>query len=235
MKLVRMLSMAGFVLLGATWAQADTVPGHFDVNLDNPGTPDVGGWLDSQGNPSSFQTTVYSTYLSRNFLSGFQQNSFNCQSEDSEWESGWNWWGWNSWDFSNFRDSNNGCDNDPYILVTQGQHSNGIPSSFSANGTGGGTLDFLNDTGSPITAILLTVSNFQPGMYYCDYVPGLAYEFDHCGFGTDRNGDLEILFWDNPGDSVPSVPEPTLAILLLIALSGMAAGRWIRSRRATAA
>ena len=233
MKLVRMLSMAGFVLLGATWVQADTVPGHFEINLNNPGQTDLGGWI-SNGTPSSFETTVYSTTQSG---AGFQQGSFNCQSEDSEWQNGWNWWGWNSWDFSNFRDSNNGCDNDPYILVTQGQHSNGIPSSFSADGNGGnapGTLDFFNDTGHPIDAILLTVSNFQPGMYYCDYVPGLAYEFDHCGFSTDRNGDLEILFWDNPGDSVPAVPEPTLGVLLLIALSAMVATRRIRSRRAAA-
>ncbi|HUA17466.1 MAG TPA: hypothetical protein VMB25_01895 [Bryobacteraceae bacterium] len=215
MKLVRLLPLAGFVLLGATWLQADTVePGHFTIDLNNPGETDQGGWVPDQ----VFNDEVNPDVNTSDFVSQGQSTSVSCQQWDNWW---WDWW-------HQYINMNQCEDWDPYILVNPGGHSDPFPSSFMADANGGGIQDFYNGTGSPITSILFTIANFQPGTYVCG-----GTLFDNCGIAMDGTT-LEILYWDNPGDFVPSVPEPSLGIVLLVAFCALAGGRKILARKAAA-
>jgi hypothetical protein len=148
--------VAGFALLGAAWARADSIPipGHFTINLNDLGQTDKGGW----GANNFFSDTV-STVVGH---PGFKRGSFNhCHGEVEE---------------------EVGCD-DPYISINKGGHSRPFGHTFHADQNGGGILDFL-DVGPPITDILIT-TNFIFGdtvdTYVCD-----SDIFMFCGFKNDN-------------------------------------------------
>ncbi len=137
MKWFRLLCVAGIALLGASWAKADTIPGHFFIDLNNffSLTNDVGGW----GAGNGFTDVVNTVTSTR----GFTQGSFCPQNEQGN------------------------CDEDPYIFVGAGGHSSPFGTSFSADANGGGILDYFNGGTSPITDILITTDLNPNGIYHC--------------------------------------------------------------------
>jgi MYXO-CTERM domain-containing protein len=203
------------LLFSARSARADSVPGHFTINLNdncsvNPYNQDCnnvngsGGW----GADNSFTDTVNTVNNDR----GFTLNSFTCT----------DYQGWDPWWWQNNNESD--CDTDPSIKISPGGNSSPFGTSFSADANGGGILDFYN-SGGTITDILIK-TNLQAGVTYTCNGGGL---FQFCGFEA-VNGQLEILFLagNDPG-IVTATPEPAAAIPVLLAFAAIAFARRRRS------
>jgi hypothetical protein len=137
MKWFRLLCVASVGLLGASWASADTIPGHFFIDLNNNFslTDDVGGW----GAGNGFTDSVNTGTSTR----GFTQSDFCPQNDQGN------------------------CDHDPYILLNAGGHSDPFGTSFSADANGGGILDYFNGGTSPITDLLIITDLNPNGQYHC--------------------------------------------------------------------
>ncbi len=218
MRLHYLFVLALFALGGATVARADGVPGHFIINLNDncsvdPSNPDcsnvngTGGW----GANNSFSDTVNTG----DSTSGFQ-NNFTC-SDDRQWF----WWWWQN-------HNQNDCDPDPSIKWGTGGASGAFPTTFSADGSGGGILDFYNGSGTTIHDVFITTNLVAGVTYTCD--GGGVFSF--CGFEALDNGkELGILF---SGGDIPSVPEPADGIIVLAGFAAIAVGHRLRSRQSAA-
>lgn len=197
----------GFALLCAALAQASTVtePGHFIVDLNNPGQG-VGGW-----DPLQLFTDTVNTL---NSSVGFTPTI--CVDSDAGEPNG----------------DDPDCDNnDPSIRVNNGGGSSPFPPSFNAEADGGGTFDFQNDTSSPFKDILF-VTNFDPNKTYTcasDIYSFCGFEI------VPQNGgpaQLDVLFI---GGSIPVAnPEPSEYLVLLIGAAAIAIVHRARSRRRAA-
>jgi hypothetical protein len=211
MKLTRLLLVVGFVLLCATWAQAATIPGHFEINLDNNpacvpnpnGDPPVvcpGGWLN---NLTVFETTGL-------VQTQFTPGTLNCQ----EFEDG-------------------RCGDDPFIKAGPGGHSqnfcdvHGVCSSTIVPVNGGGIFDFVNN-GPPITELVFKTPLVVGQTYNCSFDTTM---FSFCGFRIVSDPFVEALF---VGNIPTAAPEPSTSILLPIAFGAMVFVRRKRSRKASA-
>jgi len=205
MKVLRLLCVACFALLGAAWAKADTVPGHFQINLNDfgcvPSSDSVctGGW-DSQGFTATGNTGTSTE--------GFTEGEFTAPCFDS-------------------------CEDfDPYILISAGGRSDPFNiegTTFSAI-EGGGIFNYFNPGPGTITDILITTT-FVPGeTYHCSVDDTL---FSFCGFMDPPGNQLEILY--TGGNGIPvATPEPASGVLLLIASAAVVAVHRMRSAKVNA-
>jgi hypothetical protein len=200
MNVKRFLLVIGLALMCSSWVYASTVvPGHFVVDLNDVTGVDGGGW----GANTLFTDTV-NTVTSTN---GFNQSV--CLDPDTG-------------------EAVEDCDGgDPRMGVNSGGASVPFPTSFNADGKGGGVFDFQNDGNKPITDILF-VAPFNPNnSYSCD-----SNIFAFCGFKIVNQGGnqkLDILFVNG---SIANVPEPSEFLFLLGACAAVAVAHRLRSQRA---
>jgi hypothetical protein len=108
---------------------------------------------------------------------------------------------------------------DPDMVIDDAGFSEVITSleqvvTFNANDAGGGTVSFVNFTGSTITDLLITTSFVPPGFDNGDYNCLAGPYFSFCGFSVDESANtLSILYTGGAG--IPTdVPEPGTWILL---------------------
>lgn len=116
------------------------------------------------------------------------------------------------------------CTGDPSIRSYLGGAS--VPFTTSITPIdGGGVFDFENTSGTPITSILFTTL-YQPGdLYSCS-----SDIFNFCGFQV-VGANIQIAFDEG---SIPSVPEPSENVFLVIAALAIAVVHRLRSRRVPA-
>jgi len=195
--------LCALVLMGAGSAQADGLPDpHFTINLNN--CVFVGNTCVFPTDPNGFGGWAagqeFTDQINTDMSTeGFSQNSLDC-SECPE----------------------------PSMIVNKGGKSSPFPTSFNANGNGGGFLDFFNGTGQTITDILIQTEFDATQSYSC-----ASDIFAFCGFMVEDGPPVLDILYSN-GNIPPlsdSVPEPTSGVLLLTATGAILLGRKLRSRR----
>ena len=205
MRLHHLFFVAVFGLAGATLASADTVPGHFIVNLnDNPScTTDCTGSWTSDLSATPFSTVNIPTGLSGNICFDSDANEPNADEPD--------------------------CDNDPRIQLLNGGASTGVTGPFTVSPVnGGGIFDYQNNTGAPINELVFETTYVPGDSYTCSTTGG---PFAHCGFLIVGDPDIKIFFYGGAG--IPSVPEPSEYLFLLSAFTAVAGLHRLRSRKSS--